>query len=100
MKTTPRLLQDVKGSIPPADFYRAELPTMPPPKGGGWRDAGLCPFHADRHAGSFRVNLETGGFKCFSCGSKGADIIAFIQLRDGLSFPEALKKLADEWGLA
>ena len=100
MKTLPRLLQDVKGSIPPGDFYRAELPTMPSPRGGGWRDGGLCPFHADKHAGSFRVNLDTGGFTCFSCGSKGADIVAFIQLRDGLSFPEALKKLADEWGLA
>ncbi|MDZ7585528.1 MAG: CHC2 zinc finger domain-containing protein [Thiobacillus sp.] len=99
MKTAPRLLQNVKGSIPPADFYRAELPTMPPPRGGGWRDGGLCPFHNDNHAGSFRVNLETGGFKCFACGAKGADVIAFIQLRDGLSFPEALRQLSDDWGV-
>lgn len=99
MKTAPRLLQNVKGSIPPADFYRAELPTMPAPRGGGWRDGGLCPFHDDTHAGSFRVNLETGGFKCFACGAKGADIIAFIQLRDGLSFPEALRQLSDDWGV-
>lgn len=99
MKTTAQLLQDVKGYIPPADFYRAELPTMPLPRGGGWRDGGLCPFHADQHAGSFRVNLETGAFTCFSCGAKGADIIAFIQLRDGLSFPEALRKLSEDWGV-
>ena len=100
MKTSIRLLQDVKGSIPPADFYRAELQTMPPPRGGGWRDGGLCPFHADKTAGSFRVNLETGAFTCFSCGSKGADIIAFTQQRDGLSFPEALRKLSEDWGIA
>ncbi|HWR76813.1 MAG TPA: CHC2 zinc finger domain-containing protein [Thiobacillus sp.] len=99
MKTAPRLLQDVKGSIPPADFYRAELPTMPPPRGGGWRDGGLCVFHQDHHTGSFRVNLDTGGFKCFACGAKGADVIAFIQLRDGLSFPEALRQLSDDWGV-
>ncbi len=100
MKTIPRLLQDVKGSIPPADFFRAELLSMPRPRGGGWRDGGLCPFHQDRHAGSFRVNLNTGGFICFSCDAKGGDIVSFVQLRDGLSFPEALKKVAREWGLA
>ncbi|MDP2828111.1 MAG: CHC2 zinc finger domain-containing protein [Sulfuricellaceae bacterium] len=99
MKTSLRLLENVKAYIPPADFYRAELPTMPSPRGGGWRDGGLCVFHADNHAGSFRVNLETGAFCCFSCGAKGSDIIAFIQQRDGLSFPEALQQLADEWGM-
>lgn len=97
---TPGLIQSVKCGISPANFYRAELPTMLSPRGDGWRDAGLCPFHADQHAGSFRVNLDTGGFKCFACGAKGADIIAFIQLRDGLSFPEALQKLAGEWGFS
>lgn len=99
MKTAIKLLEDVKSYIPPTDFYRAELPAMPSPKGGGWRDGGLCPFHADNHAGSFRVNLETGAFKCFSCGAKGSDIIAFTQHRDGLSFPETVRQLADEWGV-
>lgn len=99
MRTAIQSLQNVKSYIPPAEFFRAELPAMPPPKGGGWRDGGLCPFHPDKHAGSFRVNLETGAFLCFSCGSKGGDIIAFIQQRDGLSFPEAVQKLSNEWGL-
>lgn len=99
MKTSVRLLENVKAYIPPADFYRAELPAMPPPRGGGWREGGLCPFHADKHAGSFRVNLETGAFVCFACATKGGDIVAFIQQRDGLSFPEALEKLSDDWGL-
>ena len=99
MRTAIQSLQNVKSYIPPAEFFRAELPAMPPPKGGGWRDGGLCPFHSDKHAGSFRVNLETGAFTCFSCGTKGGDIIAFIQQRDGLSFPEAVQKLSNEWGL-
>jgi DNA primase len=94
------LVQEVKGRIAPANFYRAELPTMPAPRGGGWRDGGLCPFHDDQHAGSFRVKLDTGSFKCFACGANGGDIIAFTQLRDGLSFPEALQKLSSEWGLS
>jgi DNA primase len=99
MKPNMQSLKDIKTYIPPAEFYRAELPAMPPPRGSGWRDGGLCPFHDDKHTGSFRVNLETGAFVCFSCGSKGGDIIAFIQQRDGLSFPEALNKLSNEWGL-
>ena len=88
--------QNIKAYIPPVDFYHAELPAMPPPRGSGWRDGGLCPFHADKHTGSFRVNLETGAFACFSCGTKGGDIIAFIQQRDGLRFPEEVQKLSNE----
>ena len=99
MKAIAQSLQNVKAYISPSNFYQAELPEMPLPHGSGWRDGGLCPFHSDKHAGSFRVNLETGAFLCFSCGSKGGDIIAFIQQRDGLSFPEAVQKLSNEWGL-
>lgn len=91
---------DVKSRIPPADFYRAELRTMPAPRGGGWRDGGLCPFHGDKHPGSFRVHLGTGAFICFACGAKGSDIVAFVQMRDALSFPESLRKIGEEWGLA
>jgi DNA primase len=99
MKIPFQSIQDVKFNIPPAEFYRAELSAMPPPRGSGWRDGGLCPFHDDKHIGSFRVHLETGAFVCFSCGTSGGDIIAFIRQRDGLSFPEALNKLSNEWGL-
>lgn len=98
MKAINQLLQDVK-TIPASDFYRSELQTMPAPKGGGWRDGGLCLFHDDRHAGSFRVNLDSGGFKCFACDAAGGDIVAFTQLRDGLGFTDAVHKLASEWGL-
>ena len=99
MKTAIQSLQNIKTYIRPADFYRIELPAMPHLRGGVWRNGGLCPFHTDKHAGSFRVNLETGAFTCFSCGTKGGDIIAFIQQRDGLSFLEAVQKLSNEWGL-
>ncbi|MXS81519.1 CHC2 zinc finger domain-containing protein [Nitrosomonas oligotropha] len=99
MKIAAQSLQNVKAYIRPLDFYRSELPDMPPPRGSGWRDGGLCPFHPDKHAGSFRVNLETGAFTCFSCGTKGGDIIAFVQQRDGLSFPEAVQKLSNDWGV-
>jgi DNA primase len=45
------------------------------------------------------VNLDTGAFRCFSCGARGADVITFVQLRHGLSFPDALRALSDAWGV-
>lgn len=93
------LPEDAKLGIPPAEFYASELPDMKPPKRIGWNDAGLCPFHADAHAGSFRVHTESGAFHCFSCGARGGDILAFVMLRDGLSFRETLDHLADEYGV-
>jgi len=90
----------IKAAVPPLAFYRAELPRMPGPKRDhGWTDAGLCVFHDDAHKGNFRVNLDTGAFCCFACGAKGGDIITFCQLRHGLSFPDALKAIADAWGV-
>ena len=32
-------------------------------------------------------------------GEVGGDVLAFLMERDGLSFPDALRKLADDWGL-
>jgi DNA primase len=90
----------VKAAISPREFYRVELPGMPVPKRDtGWTDAGLCVFHPDVHKGNFRINLDTGAFTCFACGTKGGDIVSFTQTRHGLSFPDALRAIADAWGL-
>ena len=91
--------ETVKREIQPEEFYTAELPDMKPFKRAGWNDGGLCPFHADNHAGSFRVHGESGAFYCFSCGARGGDILSFVMLRDGLSFREALELLAADWGV-
>lgn len=37
----------------------------------GDRLLALCPFHDDRHAGSFYVNPKTGWYKCFACDASG-----------------------------
>lgn len=61
-------------------------------KGNGvWRDA-ICQFHADTTP-SLRVNVETGGYKCMSCGARGGDVLDFEQQKHGLNFIEACKKL-------
>ncbi len=88
----------IKEQISPHEFYEYELNNVAF-KQHGWNDGGLCPFHDDNKPGSFRINTETGAFNCFSCGTKGGDIIAFTMTLYNLSFREALEKLADDWGL-
>ncbi|MFZ2452197.1 MAG: CHC2 zinc finger domain-containing protein [Methylovulum miyakonense] len=88
----------IKKQLNPLDLYRHELPTAKLKK-HGWNDGGLCPFHADNHAGSFHVNVVTGAYKCFACGAAGSDVIAFTMALYGLKFVEALEQLANDWGL-
>ena len=88
----------IKYHVSPTEFYSHELPSVQF-KRHGWNDGGLCPFHDDNHKGSFRVDLETGAFKCFACGASGSDVIAFTMALHGLQFIEALAHLVDEWRL-
>ena len=59
---------------------------------------GLCPFHQEKTP-SFNVNQAHQFYKCFGCGA-GGDIIQFVMEIDGLTFPEALKLLAERAGIA
>jgi DNA primase len=59
---------------------------------------GLCPFHADKRP-SMYVSPAKGIFKCFACGA-GGDVFKFIQMREGLSFPQAVEMLAKRAGIA
>lgn len=86
----------ILAEIPPYSFYQREVTVQDFGK-NGWTNGGLCPFHADSKAGSFFVNLESGQFKCYSCGSGGSNIIAFTMQKYNLSFYEALKMLAEDW---
>jgi len=76
---------------PPRNFYEQECGKLSRPSRGWCRSR--CPLHGGDNPNSFAVNLDTGGFVCFSCGAKGGDVLAFVQQRYGLSFPEALKHL-------
>ncbi len=58
---------------------------------------GLCPFHQEK-APSFNVNPDRGIYHCFGCGVTG-DGIRFLMDHDHLSFPEALRTLADRVGI-
>ncbi len=63
----------------------------------GREHMGLCPFHKEKTP-SFTVNEEKGFYHCFGCGEHGS-IFNFIMKTEGLSFPEAVEKLATELGM-
>jgi DNA primase len=64
---------------------------------GGESLKGLCPFH-DEKTPSFNVTPSRGLFYCFSC-AEGGDVIKFVQLIDGLTFVEAIERLAGRAGI-
>jgi DNA primase len=64
---------------------------------GGGSLKGLCPFHEEKTP-SFNVTPARGLFYCFSC-AQGGDVIKFVQDIDGLSFIEAIEKLAGRAGI-
>lgn len=59
---------------------------------------GLCPFHNEKSP-SFTVNDIKGFYHCFGCQAHG-DVISFVMQSEGLEYPEAVKKLADDNGIA
>jgi DNA primase len=63
----------------------------------GQSHVGLCPFHKEKTP-SFHVNAERGFFHCFGCQASG-NVISFIQQVDGLTFPEAVRELAERAGI-
>ncbi len=58
---------------------------------------GLCPFHAEKTP-SFTVSEERGFFHCFGCGEHG-DVFAFVMKTQSLTFPEAVRRIADRFGV-
>lgn len=97
MKTQPIDIARLKETIDPIDFYIAEGQEITTKGASPWKLGGLCPFHNDRHIGSFYIHDLSGGYSCFSCETAGGDIIDFTQRKYGLQFGEALRKLASEW---
>jgi DNA primase len=65
--------------------------------GAGTRFLGLCPFHSEKSP-SFNVNGDQQYFKCFGC-QEGGDVFAFVMKIEGVTFPEAVKLLAERNGI-
>lgn len=63
--------------------------------GTNW--VGLCPFHNEKSP-SFNVRPSTNSYHCFGCGA-GGNAFRFIMEHDGLTFMEAVKRLAEGAGI-
>lgn len=69
-----------------------------PLKAAGRTHKALCPFHTEKTP-SFVVNPERQIFHCFGCG-EGGDAIAFLVKHERLTFPEAVRTLAERAGVS
>ena len=85
----PDKLEQIRSASDIVDVIGATLPL----KRAGANFVALCPFHREKSP-SFNVNPHRQIFRCFGCG-KGGDVFKWIQEYEGLSFVEAIKRLAD-----
>lgn len=93
MTIPPEFLDELRLRLPLSDVVGRRVRL----ERAGREKRGLCPFHKEKTP-SFYVNDERQSFNCFGCGA-GGDVITFVMQADGLSFPEAVEKLADMAGL-
>jgi DNA primase len=66
-------------------------------KSGPQTFVGLCPFHGEKTP-SLSVHATKQFFHCFGCGKSG-DVFKFVQEREQISFPEAVKLVAEKMGI-
>ena len=76
-------------------LVRESVPTL---KKAGRRLVGLCPFHKEKSP-SFSVNPDAGVYHCFGCKESG-DAIRFLERMEGYTFIEAVRALAERFGVA
>ena len=66
-------------------------------KKGGANFSGLCPFHSEKSP-SFTVSPTKQFYHCFGCGKNG-NAIGFLMDHAGMDFIEAVKDLAQQYGM-
>ena len=93
MAFPPEFLDEIRARVPLAGVVgrRVKLAKR------GREHSGLCPFHNEKTP-SFTVSEDKGFYHCFGCGAHG-DALGFVMRMEGLSFPEAVERLAGEAGL-
>src|SRR5262245_52976417 len=93
MRFPPSLLEDIRARLPVSQVVARKVAL----KRAGRELRGLSPFKQERTP-SFFVNDHKASWFDFSSGQNG-DIFKFVMLTEGLSFPEAVERLAEEAGL-
>src|SRR5712672_73671 len=67
-------------------------------KAGAQNYSGLCPFHGEKTP-SFSVHATRQFYHCFGCGLSG-DVFSFVQKIENVTFPEAVRTVAQKLGIA
>jgi len=93
MRYSEQLLDDIRARIRVSDVVGRKVGL----KRKGREFAGLSPFNKEKTP-SFFVNDEKQFYHCFSSGKHG-DIFKWLMEMEGLSFPEAVERLAGEAGV-
>ncbi len=93
MRYPPQLLDEIRARLNVSDVVGRKVAL----KKKGREYAGLSPFKSEKSA-SFFVNDQKGFYHCFASGEHG-DIFSFLIHTEGLSFPEAVERLAEEAGV-
>jgi DNA primase len=93
MRFTPRFLDELRDRVSITDVVSRKVRLVRK----GKSHLGLCPFHNEKSP-SFNVSAEKGFYHCFGCGVSG-NAITFVMETEGLSFPEAVEKLASDIGM-
>jgi DNA primase len=98
MRFLPAFLDEIRGRVPISSVVgrsvQWERRKSNPAKGDFWAN---CPFHKEKTP-SFHADDRKGRYYCFGCQASG-DIFKFLVEKDGLSFAEAVERLAQEAGL-
>ena len=93
MRYPPSLLDDIRARLPVSAVVSRKVAL----KKAGREFKGLSPFKTERTP-SFFVNDQKGFYHCFASGEHG-DIFKFLMRTEGLTFPEAVERLAGEAGV-
>ena len=81
-----------------ADIVRVVGDYIKLKKAGAQNYSGLCPFHNEKTP-SFSVHATRQFYHCFGCGVSG-DVFSFIQKIENVTFPEAVRAVAQKLGIA
>lgn len=99
MKFPSGLLDEIRNRVPISSVVGKRVQwdrrKSVPARGDFWA---CCPFHTEKSP-SFHADDRKGRYYCFGCRQTG-DIFTFLIEKDGLSFPEAVERLAHEAGVA
>ena len=93
MRFPPELLDDIRARLPVSTVVGRKVAL----KRSGREFKGLSPFKVEKTP-SFYVNDQKGFYHCFASGEHG-DIFKFVMTTEGLTFPEAVERLAAEAGV-